>query len=233
MTQASPPAWRWERHAALPSTQDAALAAAHAGDPGRLAILADTQTAGRGSRGRTWTSPPGTLNLSVLLRPEQGSRETGRWALLAAVSLYEALSPYAEGLMLKWPNDVLLHGAKLAGILIDCQPGEAGFVVIGLGANLATAPQISDRVTARLPSPAPPAAAVADRLVAALDAWGAHDTPSLVDAWLARAHPIGTLLDVQTQQRRVRGAFAGLTDAGALRLAGEAAVIHSAEVFLA
>ncbi len=191
------------------------------------------QTAGRGSRGRAWASPPGNLNLSVLLRPERELPEPGRWALLAAVSLHEALSPYAGGLMLKWPNDILLHGAKLAGILIDCQPGETGFVVIGFGANLASAPNLPDRPTARLPLPAPHAEAVAHRVLVALDAWIGCDTPSLVEAWLARAHPIGTLLDVQTQQRRVRGAFAGLTDAGALRLAGEAAAISSAEVFLA
>ncbi len=135
--------------------------------------------------------------------------------------------------MLKWPNDILLHGAKLAGILIDSQPGPGGFVVIGLGANLATAPTLPDRATARLPPPAPSPATVAERVLAALDTWGAHETSSLVEAWLARAHPVGTLLDVRTPQRVVRGQFAGLTDAGALLLAGQAAAISSAEVFLA
>ena len=233
MTQLSPPGWRWERHAALPSTQDAALDAAQAGDPGRLVILAGLQTAGRGSRGRNWASPPGNLNLSILLRPGETRIEPGRWALLAAVSLYEALSPYTDGLMLKWPNDVLLHGAKLAGILIDSQPGEGGFLVIGLGANLATAPHVADRQTARLPPPAPPAAIVAEHVMTALEGWGALETPDLVEAWLARAHPIGTLLDVKTQRRQVRGAFVGLTAAGELRISGEAAAISSAEVFLA
>ncbi len=229
----SPPLWRLERHAALPSTQDAALQAAHTGEPGRLAVLADLQTAGRGSRGRSWASPPGNLNLSVLLRPGTPRIEPGRWALLAAISLYEALGLYTDGLMLKWPNDVLLHGAKLAGILIDSQPGKGGFVVIGLGANLATAPQVTGRQTARLPPPVPPAAIVAARVLAALDEWGARETGDLVEAWLARAHPVGTLLDVKTARRQVRGAFAGLTSKGELRISGEASVISSAEVFLA
>ena len=233
MNHHTPPAWRLNRHATLPSTQDAAHEAAHAGDAGRLAILADMQTAGRGSRGRTWIAPPGNLNLSVLLRPAPGRIEPGRWALLAAIALHEALSPYADPLMLKWPNDIMLHGAKLAGILIDSQPGEAGFIVIGFGANLAEAPHIPDRPTTRLPPPAPPAEIIANRVLDALDSWGNHQIPCLVEAWLARAHPIGTLLDVQTHQRRVRGAFAGLTDAGELRVAGESAAISSAEVFLA
>ena len=233
MNPQSPPAWRWERHASLASTQDAALQAARAGDAGRLAILAAEQTAGRGSRGRAWVSPRGNLNLSVLLRPRRARIEPGRWALLAAIALHEALSPYADGLMLKWPNDVLLHGAKLAGILIDSQPGEDGFVVIGLGANLAAAPPLADRATVALPPPAPQAARVAEQVVAALDAWDARETPCLVEAWLARAHPIGTLLDVRTPRRQVRGAFAGLTAVGELRVAGEAQAISSAEVFLA
>ena len=232
MTQASPPGWRWERHASLPSTQDSALAAAQRGDPGRLAILADMQTQGRGSRGRVWTSPPGNLNLSLLLRTKEEPVEPGRWALLAALSLHDALRPHADGLMLKWPNDVLLHGAKLAGVLIDSQPGPGGFVVIGLGANLAAAPTLPDRATARLPPPAPPAALVAERVVAALDAWRVQTTALLVEAWLARAHPVGTWLDVRMPQRAVRGAFAGLTESGALLLAGEEAAISSAEVSL-
>ena len=135
--------------------------------------------------------------------------------------------------MLKWPNDVLLHGAKLAGILIDSQIGDSGFVVIGMGANLAAAPLLSDRLATRLPPPAPQARHVAERIAAELDAWGALETPQLVEAWLARAHPIGTALDVQTTQRHVRGRFAGLTAGGGLLLAGEAGAISSAEVFLA
>ncbi len=232
MTQGPPPDWRLHEHETLASTQDVALEAARAGDPGRLAVLAAAQTAGRGSRGRGWLAPAGNLNLSVLLRPQPGPLDPGRWALLAAVALHAALSPYADRLMLKWPNDVLLGGAKLAGILIDCQPGDAAFVVIGMGANLAAAPPVEGRRTAHLPQPAPAARDVAHSVVEALDAWATRDTPGLIDAWLARAHPIGTWLDVQTPQRRVRGAFAGLTPAGALRLEGEAAAIASAEVFL-
>ena len=233
MIQASPPVWRWERHATLGSTQDLALQAARACAPGRLAVLADTQTAGRGSRGRPWTSPPGNLNLSVLLRPGTARVEPGRWALLAALSLHDALRPYTDGLLLKWPNDVLLHGAKLAGVLIDSEPGETGFVVIGMGANLATAPALPDRATARLPPPAPAAGVVAGRVLEAVDAWQNVEMPALVDAWLARAHPLGTLLDVRTPQRQLRGAFAGLTRAGALLLSGEDSAISSAEIFLA
>ena len=231
MTQGRPPAWRLQHHTSLPSTQEAALAAARAGDPGRLAILADTQTAGRASRGRSWSSPRGNLNLSLLLRPADLTPDPGRHALLAALTLHAALSPYSPDLLLKWPNDVTLHGAKLAGILIDCTPGEA--LVIGLGANLAAAPDLPDRATTHLPGPAPPPAAVAAHILTAWDHWATQETPALVTAWLARAHPIGTLLSVHTAQRHLHGSFAGLTSAGLLRLDGHADAISSAEVFFA
>ncbi len=231
MTEAAPPGWRLQVHESLPSTQDAALDAARTDDPGRLAILAARQTAGRGRAGRSWVAPAGNLNLSVLCRPGAGPIEPGRWALLAALALHAALAPYAPALQLKWPNDVLLRSAKLAGILIDCVPGQA--VVIGFGANLAAAPAIDDRPTAHLPPPAPDPSSVAACVLRGLDVWSAQPMPALVEAWLARAHPVGTLLDVRMPQRRVQGAFAGLTPAGELLLAGQPAAISSAEIFLA
>jgi BirA family biotin operon repressor/biotin-[acetyl-CoA-carboxylase] ligase len=228
MTQTTAsPAWRVQRYVCLASTQDMAIAAAEAGDPGRLAILADTQTAGRGSRGRGWTAPAGNLNFSALLRPELPIRP-GFWSLLAGVALYEALAPYADGLMLKWPNDLLFDGAKLGGILIDA----SGYLVIGIGANLAVAPSIAGRRTARLPVHAPDPGVIADRLVCEIERYGALSLDTVIEAWLARAHPLGTPLDIHTPKRRLRGSFAGLTETGCLRINGCAEAISSAEVFV-
>jgi BirA family biotin operon repressor/biotin-[acetyl-CoA-carboxylase] ligase len=213
----------------LASTQDAAIAAAHAGDPGHLAILAASQTRGRGSRGRAWASLPGNLNLSVLIRPV-AARPPGHYALLAGVALHRALSPYADGLMLKWPNDLLLGGAKLGGILIDASFDEAGqpaWFVIGIGANLALAPSIPGRETAALPPPAPQARAVTQAVLAALDS-----PADVVAEWTRRAHPCGTSLRIETPRRRIEGTFDGITDAGALILREHAEPISSGEVFL-
>jgi BirA family biotin operon repressor/biotin-[acetyl-CoA-carboxylase] ligase len=225
--KAAPPAWRVQRYACLASTQDAAVAAAEAGDPGRLAILADRQTAGRGSRGRGWTAPEGNLNFSALLRPDMPIRP-GFWSLLAGIALYDALAPYARGLMLKWPNDLLLEGAKLGGILIDASE----FLVIGIGANLAAAPALEGRRTAHLPAPAPDPGVIAEGLLAAIDRYCALSEASIQAAWLDRAHALGTPLDIYTPHRRVVGPFAGLTASGALLVGGYEDPLSSAEVFI-
>ncbi len=232
MSQDTPPAWRFQSYDELPSTQDTAIAAAKAGDPGRLAILAAKQTAGRGSRGRGWVSPSGNLNLSILLRPEPGPVQPGRWALLAGVALHEALARFAPTATLKWPNDVLLDGAKLGGILIDSQMGaDVEWVVIGIGVNLREAPPVAGRATVCLPPPAPAAGNLAGAIVARIDYWTARDTAEITAAWLDRAHPIGTLLDVHLPQRRITGTFAGLSPRGELLIANHPTPIGSAEVF--
>jgi len=221
--------WRIEEHTSLPSTQDAAIAAAHANDPGRLAILADTQTNGRGSRGRTWTSPPGNLNLSILIRPETPI-PPGHIALLAGIALHDALTPYTRNLMLKWPNDLLLDGAKLAGILVDATftaTGTPAWFVIGIGANLAHAPNIPGRQTASLPAPAPSPKAVAEAILNALDT-----TQDITAEWLKRAHPPGTYLHIQTPQRSIEGTFETITNEGALKLNEHFQPISSGEVLL-
>ncbi len=232
MSIAGPSSWRLQRHAQLASTQDTAVAAAQAGEAGFLAILADTQTAGRGSRGRGWVAPAGNLNLSLMLRPRDRVPDPGYWAMLAGVALHSALARYTDGLMLKWPNDLLLHGAKLGGILIDSCLAAGGcldWLVIGMGANLSQAPHVHGRTAACLPKPAPAPDEVARAVLHAFDRWAQAD---LHAAWLARAHPAGTEIDVVTRQGRVRGRFAGLTPRGELLLAGHPGPIGSAEVFL-
>jgi BirA family biotin operon repressor/biotin-[acetyl-CoA-carboxylase] ligase len=227
--ESAPPSWRVQAHEELASTQDAAIAAARAGDPGRLAILARGQTAGRGSRGRAWTSPPGNLNLSVLLRPES-PHPPGLYALLAGVALHKALSPYAPHLMLKWPNDLLLDGAKLGGILIDASfaaDGSPAWFVIGIGANLATAPDIAGRQTAALPPPSPGPRQIADAILNALDS-----TEDIAGEWKMRAHPAGTHLRIETPNRRIEGTYKSITETGQLILEHHAQPISSGEVFL-
>ncbi len=233
MNPTAPSCWRWQHHAELASTQDEAIQAARAGEPGRLAIVADRQYAGRGSRGRSWIAPEGNLNLSLLLRPEGARPDPGHWAMLAGVALFEAMSAFTSDLVLKWPNDLLCRGAKLGGILIDSAVGPAGlsdWVVIGIGVNLAQAPCLPGRATACLEAPAPPPVQVAKRLIEALDALDGRD---IRRAWLARAHPVGTPLCVQTAHGRVTAGFAGLTLAGELLLEGVLAPINSADVFVA
>jgi BirA family biotin operon repressor/biotin-[acetyl-CoA-carboxylase] ligase len=210
----------------LPSTQDLLLRLAAAGEPEGLAVLARHQTAGRGREARGWDSPAGNLHLSVLLRPDGPVRDSARWSLLAAVALAEALSealPDPAAIRLKWPNDLLLEGRKLAGVLAECAGDAAGrieWLVIGFGANLATAPAIANRQAACLaergPAPAPEAAAAA--LLRALDHWRAQPFAAIRNAWTARGPQPGTPVTLATGARTTTGLYAGLAEDGSLLL---------------
>ncbi len=216
-------AWRLQVFEQLDSTSDFCVTRAKAGEPAGLAVQALMQSAGRGSRGRSWQSLQGNLNLSVLLRPARPAAEAGMFSLLAGIAVAEALETFfAPPTSLKWPNDILLGGAKLAGILIDAAPsGEnLDWLVIGIGVNLLAAPQISGRVTTSLAAhgvgiaPADAARAILGRL----SHWQDADALQIRENWLARAHPVGTELQIRTAHRTQTGIFAGLSPAGELLL---------------
>ncbi len=218
----SPPGWRLRTFESLASTSDLCATLAQAGEPAGLAVMAARQTAARGSRGRTWATLPGNLALSVLLRPPGPPASAGHWALLAAVALAEALEACAAPpIRLKWPNDIMLDGGKLGGILLDSSvgAGRLDWLVIGFGANLAVAPDLPG--AARLPH-APAVGAVASAVLAALDRWSGT---ALLEgfapvrlAWLKRGPAPDTLLRIKAGGTEVAGTFAGLSDAGALLL---------------
>jgi BirA family biotin operon repressor/biotin-[acetyl-CoA-carboxylase] ligase len=235
----APAGWRLQAHERLASTQDTAIEAAKSGDPGHLAILAAEQTNGRGSRGRAWQGATGNLHLSALVRPQNLPPQPGFWALMAGVSLHEAVSPHvadASRLLLKWPNDLLLDGAKLGGILIDSAVtahGMLDWVVIGIGVNLHEAPGIEGRATASLAGTHIESVAVAQDILANFDCWISEPLPTLRDAWLDRAQPIGTWLTITTGTHTSAGAFAGLAEDGGLLLSGHQEPITTGEVFAA
>ncbi len=216
-------AWRLEIFEELGSTSDLCAARAKQGEAEGLAILALRQTAGRGSRGRIWQAPAGNLNLSVLLRPARPAAQAGMFALLAGVAVAEALEALsAPPTMLKWPNDILLGGAKLAGILIDAAPAgpKLDWLSIGIGMNLAQAPEVPGRATTALAehgleiTPQDAANAILARLARWHDAAG----EDIQQAWLARAHPVGTHIAIQRAGGSLSGTFAGLSPAGELLL---------------
>jgi BirA family biotin operon repressor/biotin-[acetyl-CoA-carboxylase] ligase len=237
---ASPcPPWALTAFPEIHSTQDVAIQAAAAGCPSRTGYIAARQTQGRGRGGRLWQAPEGNLNFSGVLRPGPVVPMPAQWSLMAAVALHHALAstlPSPAQLSLKWPNDVLLDGAKLAGILIDSAvtpEGRLDWVVIGIGVNLAETPRLPDRATtclARHGVTVPPAE-LASRLMTALDHWAGQALPTIRAAWLARAHPAGTPLRVHVGSHVIEGIFDGLGEDGSLLLQGHSP-IRSAEVFL-
>jgi BirA family biotin operon repressor/biotin-[acetyl-CoA-carboxylase] ligase len=138
--------------------------------------------------------------------------------------------------MLKWPNDVMLLGRKLAGILLE---RTADRVAVGFGINLATAPTLTDRQAATLGgeiSPEAFAPLLAGNFARMLDLWRASEPSLLAQAWLAKAHPIGTRITVHsTRDEKVSGRFDGLEPDGALRLRrddGDLDIIRAGDVEL-
>ena len=218
----APAGWRLRCYESLPSTQALLTQLAEAGEPARLAILARRQTAGRGREGRAWEGPAGNLHLSALLRPPGPARLIAQYALLAAVALHQAAG--RDDLRLKWPNDLLKDGAKVAGILAEAAVDATGGIshlVLGVGVNLAHAPEVPGRATAALG--AEPPEDFAGRLLASLDHWLTRQLVEgfapIRDAWMAAGPTPGALLSIRQGERTVSGRYEGLAEDGGLLLA--------------
>jgi BirA family transcriptional regulator, biotin operon repressor / biotin---[acetyl-CoA-carboxylase] ligase len=202
-------------------------------------LRAETQTGGRGRLGRVWQSPRGNLYASTIVRLQPHDPSPATLALVIAVALAEVVEPFAHGqkISIKWPNDVLLDGAKLAGILLE-RSGDA--VVIGVGVNLAHHPTGLDRPVTSIGAAAPEPAYFCEELARNfahwLGRWRGEGIATIRDAWLTKAHPIGTALTANLPDgSRVDGLFDGLSADGALRLRladGAVRVIHAGDVFL-
>lgn len=245
------------------STNADMLALARSGVAEGRWLSAGRQTAGRGRQGRDWRSPVGNVSASTLVRVRPADPPAATLALVAAVAVHETVrtfspSPFcgfaapplsrrereepptgAAGLMLKWPNDLLLDGAKLAGILLE-RADDA--VVVGIGVNLAHHPELADRATTSLTAhgitvdPAQFVMTLADTFARWLSRWRGEGLAPVRAAWLAAAHAPGTALVARLPDGTAsEGLFDGLDADGALilRLAGgERRVIHAADVFL-
>ena len=204
--------FRLECHEVLESTSTLLKQRAEAGAAEGLAIQALRQSAGRGRQGRGWDSPAGNLYISVLLRPAVPLREAPQWSFVAAVALAETLKPLlpkAARPMLKWPNDLLLDGAKAAGILVETGVAanhELDWICIGIGVNIATKPSLPDRATACL-------AAHWHNLRLA------QGFAPIRDAWLRHAPAMGAPVSVKRDGALIEGRFAGLSPEGGLLLA--------------
>ncbi|HEX8937542.1 MAG TPA: biotin--[acetyl-CoA-carboxylase] ligase, partial [Sphingomicrobium sp.] len=142
-------------------------------------------------------------------------------SLAAGLALIEAVDIAAPGqpLMLKWPNDAMLGGKKLAGILLE-RNGER--IAVGFGVNLASAPVLADREGASLAGKIAPEAfapLLAGSFARMLELWRQSEPAMLSRAWLARAHPLGTRLTVHSAvDELISGRFEGIQSDGALRL---------------
>jgi BirA family biotin operon repressor/biotin-[acetyl-CoA-carboxylase] ligase len=245
-----PPGLGRELHDSLDSTNAEALRRAAAGAEGPTWILARRQTAARGRRGRAWSMPAGNFAASLLMRPGGPPAAAALRSFVAALGLYDALAAVtgaSDRFTLKWPNDVLLDGCKLAGILLETggRAGEA--LAVGFGVNLAAAPDPA----ALEPGATPPVSLAAafgsapdpegflNRLAPAVAAWEAmlvdRGFAPVREAWLGRAARLGMQVTARTPGREIVGVFETIDATGALVLGTAAGpvTLPAAEVHFA
>jgi BirA family biotin operon repressor/biotin-[acetyl-CoA-carboxylase] ligase len=218
------------------STNDDALRAAREGEAGPLWVVAAQQRSGRGRHGRVWTSPPGNLYASVLLVDPCEPALAPQLGFVAGLALHEAVEQVtgvgAPRLALKWPNDLLLDGAKISGLLLEGhRVGPRLAIVVGFGVNVAAAPEGTPYPATTLQSIKPGTtrealfAALARTFAATFEAWrqaqhlGAADSFAAIRRlWLERAKGVGSEVALRLPSGERRGVFEGLDRTGRLQL---------------
>jgi BirA family biotin operon repressor/biotin-[acetyl-CoA-carboxylase] ligase len=233
--------------ATLASTNAEALARIGEDAPRQLWIVADRQSAGRGRRGRGWTSEPGNLYATRIITDPAPAAAMPEICFVAALALHDAvldccptLAP--ERLRLKWPNDLLLDGEKLAGILVEGISGPgAQAVAVGLGVNCCVHPKdlpfpATDLLRAGcVASPVTVLEALAPALERRLAEWDrGRNFGAIRAAWLARASGLGAAIEVRLSDRTLGGTFEALDPSGCLVLRrpdGARETIRAGDVF--
>lgn len=226
------------------STNDLAMQALREGQD-KLWIVADHQSAGRGRSGRVWAPRPGNLYCSLALRAPAEARIAPQIGFVTAVAAYDAIGAAlgaTDGLAIKWPNDLLLHGAKTAGILAESgwSSDRELLVVVGIGINVADHPDVVSYRATHLQAACPAVAAarvfrnLSDAMTARLEEWGADGFAPIREAWLARAAGLGGPAVVRRDDGDVRGHMIGLDVDGRLILDTDVGrrLIEAGDVFL-
>ncbi len=216
------------------STNAEALRRAARGEPGPLWLMARAQSAARGRRGRIWAMPPGNFAASLMMRTGAAPAEAALRSFVAALALFDALVEVTGRpamFALKWPNDVLLDGRKLAGILLETGGGEPRALVVGIGVNLVAAPPPEEIEPGAVPpasllaatGTAPAPEAFLDVLAPAFAAWehrlAREGFGPIRAAWLARAARLGEPVLARLPGREIAGRFETIDATGALVLA--------------
>ncbi|KHK91595.1 biotin--[acetyl-CoA-carboxylase] ligase [Novosphingobium malaysiense] len=206
-------------------------------------LVADRQVEGKGRLGRVWNDGAGNFMGSTIVRLASADPPAQTLALMAGLAVYEALVGYLPeraDLRLKWPNDLLLGGAKIAGILLEAV---GDLVIVGIGVNLRVAPEVPDRRVAALSDLGVDlgrdmfAQALAVAFDLELHRWRTAGLAPLLRRWQSAAHPKGTRLTVLPPgEEAFEGSFAGLSQDGNLLLDledGSRRTIHAGDVLLA
>ncbi len=233
--------WQIKILSKVNSTQDIVMLAAQDGDAQGYVVQAMTMNSGRGRHGNEWNAPMGNIYMSVLLRPECNLERAGEIAFVAAVALSDALDHYLDDQhvkTLKWPNDILINGLKISGILLESNitDDKLDGLVVGIGVNVFNAPELATCLNEVAKEPVY-VNKVRDTILEELDKayslWQEEGFAPIRAKWLENAHGIGQEITARLPNESFNGIFSGLNDDGGLILEqdnGDQKIIHAAEV---
>lgn len=232
--------------ATVPSTMDEAHLLASQSAPEGTLVVATQQTQGRGRLGRAWVSPAGGLYLSLILRPRRSLGETPQLSLVAGLATAEAVQE-RTGLvpMIRWPNDLLVNGAKLAGILVESysytSPDHgpslpAPAVIVGIGINVTTDLRVLPEGAVSLAAagascdPNELLAALCRRLEAWYDTWTSHGFDPIRAALRSRLAFVGQPVHVRSAATRLEGILSDVDERGRLLLRLDSGLLRAVEM---
>jgi BirA family biotin operon repressor/biotin-[acetyl-CoA-carboxylase] ligase len=235
-----------EHYDLVDSTNDLARDRALAGAAAGLVIRADRQNAGRGRRGRSWASPPGNLYCSLVLRPGQSPAAIATLSFVTVIALGDVLVDLLpdRAVQHKWPNDLLVEGCKISGILLESASASSqplAALVIGLGVNIVSHP---DQTLYPVTDLAEQGAAISaadlldrflQRFARHYDVWQRGGFVAVLPAWRQRAIGIGSDIVVRLETETLTGRFVDLDTDGTLQLAmadGAVRRIAAGDIFL-
>ncbi|MGQ2991310.1 MAG: biotin--[acetyl-CoA-carboxylase] ligase [Brevundimonas sp.] len=231
------------------STNAEARRRAEAGETGPLWIVARTQSAGRGRRGREWVSQRGNLFATLLTTTRKPPADAAQTTFIAALAVAETLDVFAPSplVTIKWPNDVMIDGEKASGILVESGAHPAGglWLAVGIGVNLIHTPSGTERPAtamgghlrgdvAAAPSPETAAEVLADRFAIWLERWEALGFQPVLNAWIARSRGLEGPCTARLGHETISGMADGVEADGALRLKladGSVRLISAGDVF--
>ena len=216
-------------------------------------IVAERQTAGHGRLGNEWQSAKGDLAASLLFRPDKPAEQCAQLSFVAALAVSDMVARFAPSaiIRLKWPNDVLAEGRKIAGILLESESGPGGrpnWVIIGVGVNLVASPESTALPAISLAelgvTPPPPfdrsdggtgaVECLDETFTKWYETWRVGGFAPVREAWLSRAQGLGQRIRVRLANEEIRGVFRDIDDTGALVLGmpgGVTRTISAGEVF--
>lgn len=216
----------------IDSTNSEALRIANSGATGDFVILSETQTGGRGTKGRHWDSLEGNLHATILLQTEFDIKKNSQLPFLVALIVFETINHFSKqagvklNVQLKWPNDVLIDSKKVAGILLESiSLKEKNYVIIGIGVNIKKTPEINKNAICikdcgiEIKNPSEFLNILMDKFNTLYEQWKSDNNFTRISKeWIKRAYNLNKAVIVDDGSRRISGIFKGIGSDGTMRI---------------